>query len=190
MSEFVRDRVPLVAGLLTVLSLALVFGAIGGVVPRGQIPRPPGDSLAAIPHVNAGLSLLAIATILTGVRRIRRHDVTGHRRAMLAALGLFATFLCLYLYRIAIHGPAQFGGPDLVYTYVYLPLLAIHILLAIVCIPLLYYVVLLGLTRSPAVLGQTLHPRVGHVAAGLWLVSFTLGIVVYGMLYWVYPLPA
>jgi len=35
-------------------------------------------------------------------------------------------------------------------------------------------------------LPHTDHPRAGKVAAGLWLVSFTLGIVVYLMLYVVY----
>ena len=99
---------------------------------------------------------------------------------------LFVAFLVLYLYRVSLVGPAPFPGPDSVYQFVYLPVLAIHILLAIVCIPLLYYVLLLALTHDVAELPATNHPRVGRVAASLWQISFALGIVVYLLLYAVY----
>jgi putative membrane protein len=99
---------------------------------------------------------------------------------------LFATFLVLYLYKVVVAGPASFPGPESVYQFVYLPLLAIHILLAIVCIPLLYYVALLALTRPISEVFDTNHRRVGRVAASLWLISFVLGNVVYAMLYLVF----
>jgi putative membrane protein len=83
-------------------------------------------------------------------------------------------------------GPATFPGPDPVYRTVYLPLLAVHILLAVVCIPLLYYVLLLAATRPVSALVDTAHARVGRVAAALWILSFVLGNVVYAMLYVVY----
>ena len=105
---------------------------------------------------------------------------------MLGSLGLFVTFLVLYLYRISLDGPAPFPGPVVVYQFGYLPLLAIHVTLAIVCIPLLYYVLLLALTRPVAELPRTNHRRIGRIAASLWLVSFSLGIVVYLLLYVVY----
>ena len=186
MTESVRRRVPLLTGLLTVVSLALVVGAVTGAVPRHLVPRAPGWFLAAIPHVNALVSLAAIGTILAGVRWIRRGHVVHHRRAMLASLGLFATFLLLYLYRVAIHGPTTFGGPEVLYTYLYLPLLAVHMVLAIVCIPLLYYVLLLALSHPVTDLGGTRHPRIGRVAASLWVTSFALGFAVYLLLYWLF----
>lgn len=185
MAEFVRGRVRLLTAVLTAVSLALVFGAVSGVVPRTALPRAPGV-VAAIPHVNAALSLLAIGTILAGLLAIRRGAVARHRRAMLASLALFGTFLALYLYRVSVHGPSSFGGPEAVYTYVYLPLLAVHMVLAVVCIPLLYFVLLLAVSRPAAELPSTLHPRVGRVAAPLWLTSFALGVVVYGLLYVLY----
>lgn len=181
-----RDHVPALAGVLTVASLALVFGAALGAVPEAVLPRPPHAVLSAIPHVNAGLSLAAIATIAYGWRSIRRGEVRRHRLAMLVSLGLFATFLGLYLYRVGLEGPTPFPGPDAVYRFVYLPLLAVHVSLAVVCVPLLYYVVLLALTRPVAEIPLTRHPRLGRVAASLWLVSFALGAVVYLLLYVVY----
>lgn len=182
-----RVRVVLLAALLSAVSIGLIFGAVGGVVPRRAIPRAPEVFVALVPHVNAMLSVTAIAAILTGVWYVRHGDVANHRRAMLTALVLFATFLGLYLYRVAVHGATRFGGPEAVNTYLYLPLLFVHMSLAMVCIPLLYYVLLLGLTRPVSDIPATPHPRIGRIAAFLWVVSFVMGIAVYLLLYWVFP---
>jgi len=179
----VREHVPGVTAVLSLVSLALVFGAVSGSVPAGAIPRTSDAALSVIPHVNAAISTVAIATIALGVRAIRRGNVSRHRALMLASLALFAAFLVLYLYKVAVAGTTPFAGPDVLYRFVYLPTLAVHVLLAVVCIPLLYYVLLLALTRSPAELAGTPHRRVGRVAAALWLVSFVLGNVVYVLLY-------
>jgi putative membrane protein len=181
-----RERVPELTVVLTVVSLALVFGAVFGAVPRAVLPRAPQSVLAAIPHVNAVLSTTAIVTILAGVRFVRRGDVSRHRAAMMTSLGLFVAFLVLYLYKVTLEGTTEFPGPAGVEQFVYLPTLAIHVLLAVVCIPLLYYVVLLAVTRSVEEIRRTRHREIGRVAAVLWLVSFALGDVVYLLLYVVY----
>lgn len=181
-----RDTVPAITAVLTVASLALVFAAALRVLPANALPHAPDPVIAAIPHVNAALSLLAIGTILTGWRAIKRGQVERHRTMMLASTGVFALFLVLYLYRITLEGPTPFTGPAWIDQYVYLPILAVHVLLAIVTIPLVYHVLLLALTHPRSALPETRHPTVGKAAASLWLVSFTLGIVVYLLLYVVY----
>jgi putative membrane protein len=185
MQSWARDHVPALTGLLSAVSLALVFGAALQVIPTGAVPAPE-SLLAAIPHVNAVVSTVAVATIVAGVVSARRGEYRRHRALMLASVALFAVFLALYLYKVSIQGPAPFPGPGSVYRFVYLPLLAIHVLLAVVCVPLLYYVLLLGLTRPISEVLGTRHRRVGRVAASLWLVSFVLGNVVYVMLYVIY----
>jgi putative membrane protein len=182
----VGENVPAVTALLTVVSLVLVFSAALGVVPSGLLPRAPTAVLDAIPTVNAVISLVAIGTITAGWRAIRRGNVRRHARLMGTSFALFATFLVLYLYRVSLLGPTDFPGPAAVEQFVYLPLLGIHILLAIVCVPLLYYVLLVAATRPVSEVYGSLHPRVGRVAASLWLVSFTMGVAVYAMLYVVY----
>jgi putative membrane protein len=171
MESWTREHVPALAGLLSVVSLALVFGAALRVLPTGGLPAPAG-LLAAIPHVNAVISTAAIVTIVAGVVAARRGEYERHRALMLASLGLFAAFLVLYLYKVS--------------RFVYYPVLAIHILLAVVCVPLLYYVLLLALTRPLPEVFDTRHKEVARVAASLWLVSFFLGNVVYALLYVVY----
>lgn len=184
--HLVRDHVPAATAALTVVSLALVFGAVLGAIPSAFLPRAPDAVLGAIPHVNAAISVVAIATIAQGWRWIRAYQVRRHRAAMLLAAGLFGTFLLLYLYRLTLVGTTAFPGPPSLYQWLYLPVLAIHVTLAIVCIPLVYYVLLIGLTHPVSAIPHTRHPRVGRVAASLWLVSFTLGTVVYLLLYVAY----
>ncbi len=186
MTHWAREHVPELTAVLSLVAISLVVGAVTGTIPAAIFPSAPDWVLAAIPHANALVSLTAIAVIAVGVRSIRNGMIDRHRQAMLVALGLFATFLLMYLYRVAIHGPSPFEGPDVVYTLVYIPVLIVHMVLAVVCIPLLLYVLLLALTRPVSALPDTPHPRVGRVAATLWVTSFALGIVVYGLLYWAY----
>ena len=180
------DRVPELTAFLSVVSLAAVFGAVGGVVPPSVLPQAPKAAVDAIPHVNAVLSTAALVTIPLAVRAVRQGRIGRHRALMVTTFGLFAAFLVLYLYRLTLRETTAFSGPETVYRFVYLPTLGVHILLAIVCIPLLYYVALLALTRPIPTIRESLHPRVGRVAASLWFVSFLLGDVVYLLLYVVY----
>lgn len=183
MQSYTREHVPALTGLLTAVSLGLVFGAVLGYVPRSLLPDAGEGVVKLIPHVNAAISTAAIVTIVLGVRDARNGDYERHRTLMFVSLVLFAAFLALYLYKVTIAGTTEFPGPAVLDAYVYLPTLAVHILLAIVCIPLLYYVLLLAVTRPISEVFETPHRRVARVAAALWLVSFLLGNVVYLMLY-------
>lgn len=183
MEQYVRDRIPLITGVLTIVSLVLVFAAAGQAIPDVLLPSLPANVLELIPHVNAVVSLLAIVTITLGVRWIRQGNVARHRQAMVTSFGLFALFLVLYLLKVAITGPTSFEGPAWITQFVYYPMLAIHILLAILTIPLVYYALLLAATHRPAELAATSHARVGRIAATMWVVSFTLGLVIYALLY-------
>ena len=183
MSEWARENVPTLTALLSAAALALVFGAVGGAIPSSVLPRASDAVLETLPHLNAVISVAAIATILLGWRAISRGNVRRHRAFMLSSFGLFVAFLGGYLYRLILVGTAEFPGPEIVYTYVYLPFLAIHILLAIACVPFVFYALLLAATRPYEDLYHTRHAQVGSVAAVLWLISFTMGIGVYLMLH-------
>lgn len=183
--RWAADHVPALTALLTLASLVLVFGAALQMLPVGALPSPQG-LLKAVPHVNAVISLCAIGTISAGVRAIRHGNVARHRALMLTSFGLFALFLALYLYRVAILGPTEFGGPDVVESYVYLPVLFVHVALAIVCVPFVFYALLIAGTRPVAEIYETRHRTVGRIAATLWLISFSMGLVIYAMLYHLY----
>jgi putative membrane protein len=181
-----RPHVPALSLVLSAVALALVFASALGAVPSALLPRAPDAVFDAVPHVNAAVSALALVTIPAGVVAIRRGRVRRHRALMLASTALFTVFLVLYLYKVSVAGPTPFPGPEGVYTSVYLPLLAVHVLLAVVTVPLVIYALLLAATHPVAALRDSHHPRVGRVAASLWFVSFLLGEAVYAMLYVVY----
>ncbi|NIC00368.1 DUF420 domain-containing protein [Halobacterium sp. R2-5] len=183
---FARRHVGSLTAVLSVASLALVIAAVRGFVPASAVPHAPEAFLELLPTLNAALSAAAIVTITVGWRAIRDGNVDRHRAAMLASTLLFALFLAFYLYRIVVEGTTEFAGPEAVYTYVYLPVLVIHMGLAMLAIPLVYYALLLAGTRDVREIPRTNHATVGRVAASLWLVSFALGIVVYLLLYVLY----
>ena len=186
MSDWARENVTVLTAAASAVALALVFGAVGGVVPSSTLPRASDAVLAAIPHFNAVVSVTAIVTILLGWRAISRGNVTRHRNFMVTSFALFATFLGAYLYRLIHVGTTEFLGPEAVYTYLYLPFLTVHILLAIVCVPFVIHALFLAATRPFEDLYHTRHSQVGFVGAVLWLVSFAMGIGVYLLLYHLY----
>ena len=186
MKAFVRAHSLAVSTVLSAVALGLVFGAVGGIVPVGTLPRASDGFVHAIPTANAVLSATAVGTVSLGWWWARQQAIQRHRIAMLASTLLFALFLALYLYRIALVGTTDFPGPQTIYIFVYLPVLAVHMLLAIVCVPLVTYALVLSSVHPTSELNRTNHPRVGRIAAPLWLISFVLGIVVYLLLYVVY----
>jgi putative membrane protein len=180
-----RDHVLALTTVLSAVSLALVFSAALQILPSGALPQ--WDLLLeAIPHFNAVVSLAAIGTIVSGIRAIKADQVKKHRAFMLASFLLFAAFLGLYLYRVAVHGPSSFPGPQWVRLYVYFPILLVHIGLAVLCVPFVFYALLSAGTRPIKEIYESNHRRAGRIAAALWLISFSMGLVIYALLYHIY----
>jgi putative membrane protein len=185
MRAVVRSNTRAVTILLSTIALGVVFAGVLRLVPPGPLPR--NEALVTlVPHLNVAISLAAIGTISAGLQQIRAGHIANHRRFMLASTLLFASFLVLYIYKIILEGPTAFAGPEAVRQFVYLPLLSIHVLLAVIAVPLVIYVLVLASTHSIAELPETSHPRIGRLAAVFWLLSFGLGVVVYLLLYAVY----
>ena len=186
MMAMVRRHLLVSSLSLSVLAISAVFAAVLGWIPGALMPTAPAVVPAVIPHINAVISTAAIVTIIFGVRAVRRGAIMRHRQLMLTTLGLFIAFLVLYLYKVIVAGPVTFSGPAEVYQRVYLPILAVHIVLAVICIPFITHAVLLGITHEVRELYQTRHRLVGRIGAMLWLISFALGNVVYLLAYIIY----
>jgi putative membrane protein len=173
------------AWAVSVAVSAAVLGLIGASSRGGidAVPSVPDAVLAAIPHANAALVAAAFFTVLAGYRAVRRGNVERHARLMATTTALFFVFLALYLVRLSNAGLTEFPGPEAVYTYVYLPFLGVHMVLAAVCVPLVLYAVFVAAVVPREDLRETAHPRVGRVAVPLWATSFAFGFVVYLMLH-------
>jgi uncharacterized membrane protein YozB (DUF420 family) len=157
----------------------LTIGAI--VVEVG--PLLQGEDL---PAVNAVLNSICAVLLVSGYAAIRSRRVLLHQACMLAALGVSAVFLASYLYyHVVVKGgqPTRFTGPDGV-RLVYLAVLLSHTILAAVVAPLALFTAYQGLRNRLA-----RHVKVARWTLPIWLYVSVTGVVVYWMLYHLYPPP-
>jgi len=169
--------------VLSAVGYAVVIATFAGVLPY---PNVSLDAVNVMAHAIAAVNTVTLLTILAGVRWIRRGEVAKHRKAMLSAFTLIIVFLLIYLFKVGGGGTKEFVGPTLVRNYLYLPMLAVHLILSIVSVPVVIYAVVLGLTHTPDELRETAHARVGRIAAGAWSLSLFLGVIAYVLLNHVY----
>jgi protein SCO1/2/putative membrane protein len=153
-----------------------------------SVPSVPAPDF---PLFNAMLNACSAVLLLLGYGFIRSRNVRLHVTCMLTALAVSALFLTSYLYyHLVVKGgrPTYFheqavGAPAWV-GHVYLAVLASHTLLAAVTPPLALYVAYQGLRGRLA-----RHVRVARWTLPLWLYVSVTGVVVYWMLYRLYPGP-
>lgn len=174
-------RPGVVAAFLAAVVYAILGYALSGE-PPGSLSPSLGRLVALAPHLIAVINATALTSLLLGWRAIRRGQVAAHRRFMLTAAAFITAFLVLYVTRVTLGGTKAFPGPALLRTYLYLPMLAVHILLSILSVPPVIYNVLVGLTRHQDAVALTAHPRVGRAAVAMWSVSLMLGLGVYLLL--------
>lgn len=186
----VRQRATTHPVVLTVvasaLGYAIVIGTFLGLVPAWLYPDLSITQVNRLADAIAVVNTLATLLLLAGWYWIRHDRVRRHRSAMLGAFGLILVFLVLYLTKVGGGGTKEFVGPTGPY-YVYLGMLAIHIILSIVSVPLVLYQVITGLTHTTAqIRGATRHQTVGRIAATAWILSLSLGVIAYLLLNHVY----
>ncbi len=146
---------------------------------------------ADLPAVNAVLNATSAVLLVLGYAAIRGRQVTLHKTCMLAALTVSAVFLASYLWYhfIVLEGKAtRFGerfpqAPESV-RYLYYGVLLSHTLLAVATAPLALITAYLGLRNR-----LQWHVRIARWTLPIWLYVSVTGVVVYWMLYRLYPLP-
>jgi uncharacterized membrane protein YozB (DUF420 family) len=138
-------------------------------------------SAADLPHLNAALNALAGLLLATGFVFIRRHNIAAHRACMLAAFVTSALFLTSYVIYHAQIGSQPFPGTGLV-RLVYFAILIPHVILAAAVLPLAIVTLRRGLIRDDA-----RHRRIARWTLPIWLFVSVTGVIVYLMLYQMYP---
>ena len=153
-----------------------------------------------IVHVNASLNLLATVLLLAGLFFIKKGRVDAHKQTMIAAFAVSAVFLACYLWYHYQVGSVRFTNPGAV-RYAYYVILASHVLLA-VTVPFLAIRQMylgfraLGCCEPPgeqaeqvatAAIYREKHRRLARVTFPIWLYVSVTGVVVYVMLYHLWP---
>jgi uncharacterized membrane protein YozB (DUF420 family) len=136
---------------------------------------------SALPHLNALLNGASATFLVAGYFFIRRRRVTPHLACMVAALCSSALFLVSYLVYHYFHGTTRFAGRGLVRP-LYFAILGTHTVLAAVILPF----ILLTVTRAARGEFQR-HRRVARWTFPMWLYVSVTGVLVYLLLYRLYP---
>jgi uncharacterized membrane protein YozB (DUF420 family) len=134
-----------------------------------------------LPPLNATLNALSAALVVSGYLCIRRGRATAHKCCMVSALVVSSLFLLGYVTLRAVAGMTRFTGEGWIRP-VYFAILSSHTVLAAVIVPL----VLLALVR--AVRGDfERHVRIARWALPVWLYVSVTGVLIYWLLYHLYP---
>jgi putative membrane protein len=133
------------------------------------------------PTINATLNALSAVFLFVAYRAIRRLEIERHRRWMLAAATTSAVFLVSYLAYHARVGSVRFAGVGTARA-VYFTILGSHTVLAVLVLPLVLRTLYLGLKRR-----DDRHRSIARWTFPVWLYVSVTGVVVYVMLYHLYP---
>jgi uncharacterized membrane protein YozB (DUF420 family) len=136
---------------------------------------------ADLPAVNAGLNTISAFWILAGYACIRRGRRRAHGICMAMAVLTSALFLASYLTYHAHAGATRFSGQGWIRP-VYFGLLISHSVLAVVIVPMVLATVYRAARRR-----WDTHKRLARLTWPLWLYVSVTGVLVYWMLYHLYP---
>jgi uncharacterized membrane protein YozB (DUF420 family) len=142
------------------------------------------DTATVLPHVNAALNALSTVLLIIGFALIRSGNREIHRKVMLSALVVSAVFLVSYL---TYHFTAPtFVFPGTGWTRpVYFALLISHVVLATIVTPMVI------VTAYRALKGTfDRHKAIARWTIGAWLYVTVTGVMIYVILYHVYPTSA
>jgi putative membrane protein len=138
-------------------------------------------SISDLPTLNACLNGLSAVFLATGYFFIRRKNILAHRNCMVLAFATSCLFLVFYLIYHFSAGATRFKGVGWVRPF-YFVLLISHTILATAIVPL----VLLTLHRAIKERFE-LHKRIARWTWPLWMYVSVTGVVIYLMLYHLYP---
>jgi uncharacterized membrane protein YozB (DUF420 family) len=139
------------------------------------------EYISVLPHLNACLNATSAILLFSGWRFIKAHNVAAHRACQIGALVVSSLFLASYLTYHYNHGTTRFQGTGLVRP-IYFTILTSHTILAIVIVPLVVVTLYRALRRD-----FVRHRRIAKITLPLWLYVSITGVIVYLMLYQIYP---
>jgi len=138
-------------------------------------------SVSALPTLNAALNGTCALLLAVGYLFIRRRKVAAHRACMITAFVTSTLFLISYLTYHYHVGSRPFGGLGAIRT-LYFTILISHTILAAAIVPLVLITLYRGLKGR-----FDRHVAIARWTLPLWLYVSVTGVIVYWMLYHLYP---
>lgn len=139
--------------------------------------------VSLLPHVNASLNALATFLLILGYVQIKRRREGAHKWTMLACFAVSVAFLVCYLiYHVNIGSKRFPSYPPIAARFFYYAILFTHFPLAATVPFLAVGNIWLGLTDRRAA-----HRKLSWWTFPIWLYVSITGVMVYLMLYQLYP---
>lgn len=153
-----------------------------------------------IVHVNATLNAIAAVLLVVGLVAVKQGRIETHKRIMMAAFGVSVAFLVCYLWYHYQVSHVKFTHPGAV-RYVYYTILASHVVLAAAVPFLAIRQIYLGYRAlgccnnvanqadqfALAAQYREKHVRLARWTFPIWLYVSVTGVMVYVMLYHLWP---
>jgi uncharacterized membrane protein YozB (DUF420 family) len=139
------------------------------------------DVFSILPHFNAFLNASTFVLLTTGYFFIRRRNIIAHRNCQVAALSASVLFLISYIVYHSHHGVTRFAGQGIARP-IYFTILTTHTFLAAAIIPFVIVTV-----RRAKRADFLRHRAIARWTLPLWLYVSITGVIVYLMLYHLYP---
>jgi uncharacterized membrane protein YozB (DUF420 family) len=141
-------------------------------------------SVHQLPAINAALNSTATVLLVVGWLLIKSRREQAHKLAMYAAFAVSSLFLVCYLVYHYHVGSVKFQGPAPVRAF-YLTMLVSHVLLAATVPVLAGITIYLGVRDR-----RQKHRQLARWTFPIWLYVSITGVLIYVMLYHLYPAPA
>ena len=145
------------------------------------------ELLYIFPHLNAALNATSGLFLITGFFFIMQKRIAQHRFCMLSASVVSAFFLVSYLTHHALRtyyfglGPTRFTGEGVIRP-IYFTILTSHTILAALVAPFIVMTLRRGLKGW-----YESHKKMARVVFPIWLYVSSTGVIVYLLLYQIYP---
>lgn len=140
-----------------------------------------GEWTRILPHFIGGINSLTTVVLIAGLLFIKQNKVGLHRTAMTTAFALGGLFLICYVAYHVSNPANKFGGEGSVRA-VYFFFLITHVGLSLIVLPLVLRAMFYALT------GQFIrHKNIVKFAYPIWLYVSATGVIVYLMLYQLFP---
>jgi putative membrane protein len=180
MSATVTSSQPRARTLPAILAILAISAAASLFLFWLIYEHPAADTtstkLAFLPALNAALNGLSATALLVGYTFIRARKIAAHRASMITAFGFSTLFLVSYILHHYLHGDVRYPH-EAALRSIYLPLLASHIVLAVIALPMVLVTFFFSLTgRFPQ------HRKVARWTFPIWLYVSVTGVVTYVML--------
>ena len=165
--------------IINILSIVVPLAVAGMLAFPNKLDL--GGWTKNLSHLIGAINTLTTVALIAGLIFIRQKKVHSHRLAMMTAFALGGLFLVCYVIYHSTNPANKFTGEGTA-RIVYLTLLFSHIGLSLVVLPLVLRAMFYAVTKQ-----FEKHKKVVKFAYPIWLYVSVTGVIVYTMLYHLFP---